>query len=94
MQLERAKRTIGKHLLAARALARAQAAGALAGRGPFAIHSPNAEVVLLQIFLITASVPLMAALVEERRGTAESFRQSEARMRIAAAFTDTGAMAI
>ena len=68
MQLERAKRTIGKHLLAARALARAQAAGALAGRGPFAIHSPNVEVVLLQIFLITASVPLMAALVEKRRG--------------------------
>jgi signal transduction histidine kinase len=67
-------------------------AGALAGRGPFAIHSPNAEVVSLQIFLITASVPLLllAALVEERRGTAEALQQSEARMRIAAASTDTG----
>ncbi len=37
---------------------------------------PNAEVVLLQIFLITASVPLMAALVEKRRG----FRRRPRRM--------------
>jgi hypothetical protein len=80
-------RTIGKDLLAARALARAQAAGALAGRGPFAIHSPNAN---LFDHRIGSPDVALAALVEERRGTAESLRQSEARMRIAAASTDTG----
>ncbi len=67
-------------------------ASALAGRGPFAIHAPNQDVVSLQVFLITVSIPLLllAALVEERIGTEEALKQSEARMRVAAASTDTG----
>jgi signal transduction histidine kinase len=83
---------VGGTSLALLLFAGAILAGALAGRGPFAIHAPNTEVVSLQIFFITASVPLMllAALIEERRGTAEALRQSEARMRVAAASTDTG----
>ena len=67
-------------------------ASAVAGRGPFAIHASSAEVVSLQVFLITVSVPLLllAALVEERTETEEALKQSEARMRVAAASTDTG----
>jgi PAS domain S-box-containing protein len=62
------------------------------GRGPFAIQSSAENVLSLQIFLITISVPLMllAALVEERRRAEESLKQAEARMAVAAASTDTG----
>src|SRR5262245_7566854 len=67
-------------------------ASALAGRGPFALSAANADVVSLQVFLITVSIPLLllAALVEERIGTEQALKQSEARMRVAAASTDTG----
>src|SRR5262245_31984482 len=67
-------------------------ASALAGRGPFAISAANADVVSLQVLLITVSIPLLllAALVEERIGTEQALKQSEARMRVAAASTDTG----
>jgi PAS domain S-box-containing protein len=66
--------------------------GALAGRGPFAHHSPIEDVLSLQVFLITISIPLilLAALAEERRQTAQALQQSEARMRMIAASTDTG----
>jgi len=65
---------------------------AMTGRGPFAIQAPDEDVVSLQVFLITISIPLMllAALIEERLETEEALKQSEARMRIAAAATDTG----
>jgi two-component system, LuxR family, sensor kinase FixL len=65
-------------------------ASAFVGRGPFVIQSP--EVLSLQIFLIAISIPLLllAALVEERRRAEESLKQTEARMAVAAASTDTG----
>jgi PAS domain S-box-containing protein len=62
------------------------------GRGPFVLHSPTENVLSLQIFLLAISIPLMllAALVEERHRTEQSLKQSEARMALAAASTDTG----
>jgi signal transduction histidine kinase len=58
-------------------------ASALAGRGPFALSSPVEDVLSLQVFLTTISVPLvlMAALVEEQTHTADTLRQSEQRLR-------------
>jgi signal transduction histidine kinase len=55
---------------------------ALVGRGPFNTSSPIEDVLLLQVFLITISIPLMllAALVEERVETDEALRLSEQRM--------------
>jgi PAS domain S-box-containing protein len=65
-------------------------ASAFVGRGPFVIQSP--EVLPLQIFLIAISIPLLllAALVEEQRRVEESLKQTDARMAVAAASTDTG----
>jgi PAS domain S-box-containing protein len=62
------------------------------GRGPFAIQSSAENVLSLQIYLLSITIPLMlvAALVEERRRAEELLRQSEARMAVAAASTDTG----
>ena len=62
------------------------------GRGPFAIQSSAENVLSLQIFLMSISLPLMllAALVEERHRAEESLKQTEARMAFAAASTDTG----
>jgi PAS domain S-box-containing protein len=62
------------------------------GRGPFVLHSAAENVLSLQIFLLAISIPLilLATLVEERRRTEESLRQSESRMALAAASTDTG----
>jgi two-component system, LuxR family, sensor kinase FixL len=62
------------------------------GRGPFATGSPAENVLSLQVFLIAISIPLLllAALVEERRRAEESLKQTEARMAVAAASTDTG----
>ena len=53
------------------------------GRGPFISRSPAENVLSLQIFLITVSLPLifLAALVEERRGKEAALRNSEARYR-------------
>ncbi|HEY4736256.1 MAG TPA: MASE1 domain-containing protein [Xanthobacteraceae bacterium] len=62
------------------------------GRGPFAIQSSAENVLSLQIFLLSITIPLMlvAALVEERRRAEESLKQTQARMAVAAASTDTG----
>jgi two-component system, LuxR family, sensor kinase FixL len=60
-------------------------ANAFAGRGPFVTRSPIENVVSLQIFQIGISVPLLllAALVQERRRTEESLRESQARLALA-----------
>jgi PAS domain S-box-containing protein len=62
------------------------------GRGPFAVQAPAENVLSLQIFLLAISIPLMllAALVEERRRAEALLKQTEARMGMAAASTDTG----
>ncbi len=62
------------------------------GQGPFAIQAPAENVLSLQIFLLAISIPLMllAALVEERRRAEATLKQTEARMGVAAASTDTG----
>lgn len=62
------------------------------GRGPFVIQSSAESVLSFQIFLIAIAIPLMllASLVEERRRVEESLKQTEARMALAAASTDTG----
>jgi PAS domain S-box-containing protein len=67
-------------------------ANAYLGRGPFLTGSPAENVLSLQIFLIAIAIPLMllAALVEEQRRAEESLKQTEARMAVAAASTDTG----
>lgn len=65
---------------------------ALRDIGPFAAQSAMADVISLQAFLITLSVPLLllAAVVDDRRREAELRRQSEARLQVAASSTDTG----
>ena len=57
-------------------------ASALAGWGPFALSSPAEDVLSLQVFLITISVPLvlLAALIEEQTQTAETLRLGEQRL--------------
>ena len=64
---------------------------ALRHNGPFAAQSPIDTMMSLQAFLITISVPLMllAALIDERRRTTDLLRQSDARMQVSAASTDT-----
>jgi len=56
-------------------------AAALARRGPFALSSPMEDVLSLQVFLVTISVPLvlLAALVEEQKRAGETLRLSEQR---------------
>lgn len=73
---------VGGTCLALLAVAGALSTSALAGRGPFALSSPIGDVLSLQVFLITMSVPLLllAALVEERIQTAASLRLSEQRL--------------
>jgi signal transduction histidine kinase len=65
---------------------------ALLDNGPFAPHSPLEDTVSLQMFLITRSAPviLLAALMDERRRSADLLRQFEAGMQVAASSTDTG----
>ena len=65
---------------------------ALRHHGPFAAQSSIEDVMSLQAFLITSSIPLLllAALIDERRRTADLLRQSDARMQVAASSTDTG----
>src|SRR5262249_25376406 len=52
--------------------------GTVRGRGPFAASSPSENVVALQLFLVTVSLPLMllAALIAERRGETNVLRAS------------------
>ena len=58
------------------------AASALVGRGPFAMSAPIENVLSVQVFLITISIPLMllAALVEERARASASLQLSEQRL--------------
>ena len=57
--------------------------GVVKGRGPFAVGAPAENVLPLQLFLITLSLPLMclAALIAERRARTNALRESEARFR-------------
>jgi PAS domain S-box-containing protein len=65
---------------------------ALAGRGPFMTRSPQENAVLLQMFLIASSVPLilLAALVEERRRSETDLRESQQRYGLATAAGGVG----
>jgi PAS domain S-box-containing protein len=57
--------------------------GAVQGRGPFAVSAPVDNVLALQVFLVTMSVPLMllATLMEERRQKIGLLGESEERFR-------------
>lgn len=73
-------------------LATAIIAQALRREGPFAAQLTINDVISIQVFLILLAIPMMllAALTDERRRTESLFRQSEERMAVAAASTDTG----
>jgi PAS domain S-box-containing protein len=81
---------VGGVSLALLAVAAAALANAFLGRGPFVVQSP--QVLSLQIFLVAISIPLLllAALVEDWRRAEETLRQTQGRMGVAAASTDTG----
>ena len=83
---------VGGTSLALLSVAAALIVRALGNQGPFAAQSSVDEIISLQVFLIVISVPLLllAALMDERRRTERLFRQSEERMAVAAASTDTG----
>lgn len=57
--------------------------GAVAGRGPFVVSSPDENVLSLQLFLIAIAVPLMllAAVIREGREKTMILAESEARFR-------------
>jgi len=57
--------------------------GAVHGRGPFQTDTPAHNVLAMQLFLGTVSVPLMllAALFEERHAKTNALQESEARFR-------------
>jgi PAS domain S-box-containing protein len=73
-------------------LASASIAQALLGHGPFSSQASIDDIISLQAFLISFSVPmvLLAALMEERRRTEELLKRSEERMKVVTASTDTG----
>jgi signal transduction histidine kinase len=73
---------VGGTCLSLLTFACAISANALAGRGPFALSSPTADVLSLQVFLIAISIPLvmLAALVEEQIQTADTLKLSEQRL--------------
>jgi signal transduction histidine kinase len=52
--------------------------GVLRGRGPFVVESPAENLLSLQLFILSISIPLMVlgALMAERRGTAQELRAS------------------
>ena len=83
---------IGGTAMALLAMAGAIAIQALRQLGPFASISGIEDVASLQAFLAATSAPLLllAALMDERRRTANLLRQFEARMQVAASSTDTG----
>ena len=83
---------VGGTSIALLSLAAAIITQALRHVGPFAAQSAIDEVISLQVFLVLVAVPmiLLAALMDERRRTESLFRQSEERMAVAAASTDTG----
>jgi signal transduction histidine kinase len=73
---------VGGTSLSLLVFAGAISASALAGRGPFALGSPLEDVLSLQVFLNTVSVPLLllAAVVVERTQAEASLRLSEQRL--------------
>jgi signal transduction histidine kinase len=83
---------VGGTSLALLAMALGIATQALRQQGPFAAPSLIEEVASLQAFLAAISAPLLlfAALMDERRRTANLLRQFEAGMQVAASQTDTG----
>ncbi len=83
---------VGGICLALLAMAVGIAIQALRQQGPFAAPSLVEEVASLQAYLAATSAPLLlfAALMEERRRTANLLRQFEAGMQVAASQTDTG----
>ena len=83
---------VGGTALALLAMASGVVVQAIQFHGPFAGQPAVEEVVSLQIFLGAISAPLMlfAALMDERRRTANLLRQFEAGMQVAASQTDTG----
>ncbi|MGB9007247.1 MAG: PAS domain S-box protein [Candidatus Acidiferrales bacterium] len=64
--------------------------GVAHGRGPFAGPKPLDNVLSLQLFLLltTAAFMVLAVIVEERKGTEEELRESEAKFR--SVFRDAG----
>ena len=60
--------------------------GAVHGQGPFAEPGPINNVLSLQLFLLftAATFMVLAALVEERRQSEQTLRESEQRLRVAA----------
>jgi len=62
-------------------------ANAYVGRGPFISQAPDVNVFSLQLFLTAISIPilLLAALVEERQGEAESLKQASKKAELALA---------
>jgi PAS domain S-box-containing protein len=60
--------------------------GAIHGRGPFTAAEPLRDVMSLQLFLFLAAATFMvlAVVVEERKQTERSFRESERRFRLVA----------
>ena len=64
--------------------------GVVHGRGPFAGPDPLNDVLSLQLFLLFATAPFMvlAVIVEERKGTEQELRESEAKFR--SVFRDAG----
>jgi PAS domain S-box-containing protein len=60
--------------------------GAVHGRGPFTGSDPLNDVMSLQLFLLFAATPFMvlAVLVEERKQSEQSLRESEKRFRLVA----------
>ncbi|HEY4395377.1 MAG TPA: ATP-binding protein [Polyangia bacterium] len=57
--------------------------GAIAGRGPFAVHAPVANLLELEVFLLAVSFPLLllAALFAQQRGTAAALIESRRQYR-------------
>jgi two-component system sensor kinase FixL len=58
--------------------------GAVHGRGPFTNQSPSDNVLQLQLFLLTISLPLMflSVLIQDRHRAFSALSQSEARFRL------------
>jgi PAS domain S-box-containing protein len=57
--------------------------GAIAGRGPFAVHAPTGNLLELEVFLLAVSVPLLllAALFAQQRRTAAALTESRRQYR-------------
>jgi PAS domain S-box-containing protein len=62
------------------------------GRGPFALSTPEENVLSLQLFLIMIDVPLLAlaAVIQDRRNVEEALRRNEERVRLVEISADLG----